>query len=61
MDKRYVVRSPLNPKLVLCTDGELHVESQVGPGGYCAKVFKTERGAKAALPGRSPVVETISG
>ena len=48
----YVVRSDINPALVLCTDGKFHAESQVGPGGYCAKVYLTEAGARKHNPGR---------
>lgn len=46
METRYIVRSHINPKLILCTDGEFRAEQQVGPGGYSAKVFKTLIGAR---------------
>jgi hypothetical protein len=50
-----MVRSGINPKLILCTDGEFRAEQQIGPGGYSAKVFKTLIGARrnAALRGRA--------
>ena len=44
---RYLVRSTVNPKLVLCTDGEFHYDAACGPGGFCAKLYKTEKGALA--------------
>lgn len=50
-DNGYIIRSRLNPKMILCTDGEFHAEIQVGPGGWCAKVYKTERGARNAHHG----------
>ena len=46
----YLVLGAVNPKLVLCTDGEFHALSMVGPGGYCAKLYKTEAGAKRSWP-----------
>jgi hypothetical protein len=48
----YIVISDINPALILCTDGEFHNRSQVGPGGWCAKVYKTEAGARKSHPGR---------
>ena len=48
----YVVISNVNPALILCTDGEFRTRSMCGPGGYCAKVYKTEAGAKCSHPGR---------
>jgi hypothetical protein len=49
----YIVRGAINPKMILCTDGEFHVESLIGPGGWSAKVYKTEAGAKRHNPGCS--------
>lgn len=46
----YLVLGAVNNNLVLCTDGEFHVKSVVGPGGYCAKVYKTEAGARRSYP-----------
>ena len=48
----YIVISNINPALILCTDGEFHGRSQVGPGGYSAKVYKTETAAGKHNPGR---------
>jgi hypothetical protein len=55
--RKYLIRSRVNPALVLCTDGEFHAEVQVGPGGWCAKIYKTERGADASAAGRGTVEE----
>jgi hypothetical protein len=46
----YLVLGELNPKLILCTDGDFHAPSMVGPGGYCAKVYRTEAGARRRWP-----------
>lgn len=48
----YVVISNVNPALILCTDGDFHARSMVGPGGYCAKVYKTAEAAQKHNPGR---------
>lgn len=37
---------------VLCTDGEFHAKSLIGPGGWSAKIYKTETNAKKNNPGR---------
>jgi hypothetical protein len=47
----FIVRSQGNPKMIYCTDGDFHHETQCGPGGFCAKVCKTERGARAVRGG----------
>lgn len=31
---------------ILCKDGEFHISSLVGPGGYSPKLYKTKNGAK---------------
>lgn len=41
----YLVRSTINSKMIYCTNGEFHHDMHVGPGGYCAKLYRTERGA----------------
>lgn len=51
----YMVISQINPALILCTDGDFHGRSQVGPGAYCAKIYKTEAAAKKHNPGRTIV------
>ena len=52
--KTYLVR--------LCTDGEFHAQTMCGPGGWCAKVYKTEAGARRNNPGSivEPVKEKAS-
>lgn len=50
---RFLVRSLLNPSMIFCTDGEFHCESIVGPGGFCAKLYKTRRGAEAVRSGEN--------
>lgn len=55
----YIVRSKLNPKLILCTNGDWMPESMVGPGGYSAKVYKTEAGAKRVRDGHV-IVEPVT-
>ena len=46
----YLVLGAINPKMVLCTDGEFRALSMTGPNGYCAKVYKTKAGAKRSWP-----------
>ncbi len=43
---RFLVRSKNNPKLILTVLGEFVAESLCGPGMYCAKLYKTRRGAE---------------
>lgn len=45
---RYLVRSATNPALILTVSGEFIPESLCGPGGRCAKLYKTRRGAERA-------------
>lgn len=47
----FIARSVANPAMVFCTDGEFHHETQVGPGGWCSKLYKTRRGAAAVRGG----------
>lgn len=42
----FLVRSKINPMLVLTVSGEFIPESLCGPGGRCAKLYKTRRGAE---------------
>ena len=51
----YLVLGMVNNNLVLCTDGDFHARSLVGPGGWSPKVYKTEAGAKKSWP-ENPVV-----
>ena len=51
----YMVISDVNPALVLCTDGDFHGRTMVGPGGYCAKIYKTEASAQKHNPGRKVI------
>lgn len=48
---RFLVRSSLNSALIYCTDDEFHHETQCGPGGFCAKLYKTVKGASAVRDG----------
>jgi hypothetical protein len=53
----YIVRSAINPALVLCTDGEFRAEIQVGPGGYAAKIYKSVPAAQRVRGGFGITVE----
>lgn len=44
----YLVRAISNPRLVLTVSGEFMLDSMCGPGGRCAKIYKTRRGAEKA-------------
>ena len=41
----WIARGRINNKVIVCTDGEKHPETMVGPGGWSAKVWKTRTGA----------------
>lgn len=60
-DTGYIVRSNLNTAMLFCTDGDFHHETQCGPGGFCAKVYKTERGARAVRNGQVLVQRCVDG
>lgn len=45
---RFLVRSKTNPSLILTVSGEFMHEAACGPGGRCAKLYKTRRGAENA-------------
>jgi hypothetical protein len=40
----YIVKSGKNN--IYCTDGLTHISSMVGPGGYSAKIYKSEKAAE---------------
>lgn len=42
----FLVRSKINPTLILTISGEFVPESLCGPGMRCAKIYKTRRGAE---------------
>ncbi len=45
---RFLVRSQANLALILTVSGEFIPEALCGPGGHCAKLYKTRRGAEKA-------------
>lgn len=52
MTTGYIVRSTINPSLILCKDGEFRAEGiHTGPGAYPVRVYKTYRGAQKAAQG----------
>jgi hypothetical protein len=54
----YIVRSEINPSLILCTDGEFKWEGIIGPGTEnSAKVYKTRRNAEKVRGGYKIIVE----
>lgn len=54
----YIVRSEINPALILCTDGEFHAEGFFGPGHEIgAKIYKTRRNAEKVRGGYKIIVE----
>lgn len=56
----FICRSKVNPKLILCTNGDWMSENLVGPGGYAAKVYKTRKGAERVRDGNVIVEEVRS-
>jgi hypothetical protein len=57
----FIVRSAINPALVLCDDGEFHAEGFFGPGhDIGAKVYKTRRGAEKVRGGYQITVEAVA-
>lgn len=56
----YIVRGGINPKLILTTTGDLKPEILCGPGGYCAKVYKTRAGAERSASAYGGTVDTLS-
>jgi hypothetical protein len=54
----YIVRSAINPNLILCADGEFHAEGFTGPGhDLAAKTYKTRRNAEKVRGGYQIIVE----
>jgi hypothetical protein len=54
----YIVRSAINPSLILCTNGEFIYEGVIGPGhDIAAKVYKTRRNAEKVRGGYQIIVE----
>lgn len=55
----YIVRSAVNPALVLCTDGEFYAESvHTGPGtGHEVRVYKRRSAAAKVRGGVGITVE----
>ena len=57
---QYIVRSEVNPSLVLCTNGEFVYEGCIGPGhNLAAKVYKTRKGAEKVRGGYKIIVEAV--
>jgi hypothetical protein len=57
----FIVRSTINPALILCTDGEFHAECFVGPGcDLSAKIYKTRRNAEKVRNGYQITVEVYN-
>lgn len=46
--KYFLVRGKINPTLILTTSKDFVWERLCGPGGYCAKIYRTRRGAENA-------------
>jgi len=60
MATEYIVRSAINPNLILCTNGDFIGECFVGPGTkLAAKVYKTKRGAAQVRGGYQIIVEAL--
>jgi len=55
----YIVRSHQNPVMILTTIGEYKPASMVGPGGYCARVYKTRARAQVAADRHGGAVEAF--
>lgn len=54
----YIVRSAINPSLILCTNGEFLYEGVIGPGtDIAAKTYKTRRNAEKVRGGYQIIVE----
>lgn len=54
----YIVRSAINPSLILCTNGEFVYEGCTGPGTELqAKTYKTRRNAEKVRGGYQIIVE----
>jgi len=54
----FIVRSKLNPRLVLCTNRDWLPDTELGPGkDYSAKIYKTRVRAEKVRDGRVLVEE----
>jgi hypothetical protein len=58
---QYIVRSQINPRMILCVDGEFYADTRVGPGRWAPKIYKTLRGAERNNPGRIVIPLTEDG
>lgn len=57
----YIVRSAINPSLILCTNGEFIYEGVIGPGSDIgAKIYKTRRNAEKVRGGYQIIVEEVA-
>lgn len=59
----YIVRSAINPKMVLCTDGQFYAEGvHTGPGtGHAIYPYKLRRNAELYRQGVGTIVEEVRG
>lgn len=58
---QYIVRSAINPSLILCTNDEFVYEGCVGPGtNLSAKTYKTRRNAEKVRNGYQILVEEVA-
>jgi hypothetical protein len=56
--QEFIVRSAINPSLILCTNGEFIYEGVIGPGtDIAAKTYKTRRNAEKVRGGYQIIVE----
>jgi len=56
----YIVRSTINPALVLCTNGEFEADGFYGPGhNIGAKIYKSRKWAEKVRGGYKIAVEMI--
>lgn len=54
----YIVRSAINPAMILCTDEQFHPEMFIGPAQrWGAKIYKTRTGAEKVRGGQQIIVE----
>lgn len=54
----YIVRSAINPAMILCTDGQFHPEMFIGPAQeWSGKIYKTRKGAEKFRGGYQIIVE----
>jgi hypothetical protein len=62
MTTGYIVRSKINPHLILCTNNEFIYEECIGPGHKLgAKIYKRRSAAEKVLGGEVIVEEYPSG